>query len=78
MSGQGRIASFTIVRRSVSDAYPAPYVVALVDLDVGPRLMSQIVIDDPDSESLKVGAAVSAVFEKWSEEANVVLFKLDA
>ena len=32
-SGLARIASYTVVRRSISPAYESPYVIALVDLD---------------------------------------------
>ena len=76
-SGRGKIASFTVVRRGVSAAYEGPYVVALIDLDEGPRMMSQILIDNPDGAALGVGAAVSAVFKNWSEETKVAVFKIE-
>jgi len=41
VTGKGRVASFTIVRRGISRAYEAPYIVALIDLDEGPRMRSQ-------------------------------------
>ena len=77
VSGQGKIASFTVVRRGVSAAYEGPYVVALIDLDEGPRMMSQILTDNPDGAALRVGAPVTAIFENWSEETKVALFELD-
>lgn len=42
-SGLGTIYSMTTVRRTVSAEFPAPYVNALVDLDEGPRLLTNIV-----------------------------------
>ena len=66
-----------MVRRGVSAAYEGPYVVALVDLDEGPRMMSQILVDNPDEAALCVGAPVNAVFKNWSEETKVALFELD-
>ena len=76
VSGDGKIASYTIVRRGVSAAYDAPYVVALVDLAEGPRMMSQISMENVDDERLRVGAEVSAIYQPWSEETTVVLFEL--
>ena len=55
-SGQGKIGTFTVIR------YPpegfekeAPYVVALIDLDQGPRVIARIV-DAP--ENLQIGQTV--------------------
>ena len=47
-SGAGVIASYTVVRRGVSADFEAPYVIALVDLVEGPRMMSQIIDVDFD------------------------------
>lgn len=73
-SGQGRIATFTVVRHPVSPAYEAPYVVALVDLEEGPRMMSHIVDCDPDA--VRVGAAVTVQFENWSESLTMPVFQM--
>lgn len=75
-SGKGCIASFTVVRRGVSAAYEAPYVIALIDLEERVRLMSQIVVSDPGDDRLRVGAAVSVTFEKWSSDVTVPVFEL--
>lgn len=74
-SGLGRIRSFTVVRRAVSAAYApeAPYVVALIALDEGPVLMSNVV--DCDIESLAVGDRVQVLFEAWTEEITVPKFR---
>ena len=37
-SGRGQVASFTVVRRGVSAAFEATYVIALIDLEEGVRL----------------------------------------
>ncbi len=74
VSGRGRIASFTIVRRGISEAYPAPYVVVLVDLEEGPRMMSCIV--DCDPESVAVGQAVAVRFEPWGADHVLPVFSL--
>jgi uncharacterized protein len=73
-SGLGRVRSFTVVRRAISPAYEAPYVVALVELDEGPTLMSHVV--DCAPEAVRVGAPVRAAFEAWSETVSLPVFKL--
>lgn len=89
VSGRGRIASFTVVRRPLSAAYEAPYVVALIDLEEGPRLMSNIV-DTDVSEAGKqagrtdewkparvvVGARVEVQFEPWGADRVLPVFRI--
>ena len=65
VSGEGRIASFTVVRRGVSAAYPSPYVVALIDLSEGPRMMSSVIDVEPKDPRLAVGAVVEVEFVEW-------------
>jgi uncharacterized protein len=62
-SGGGVVYSFTVVRRSPSQAFAAltPYVVALIDLDEGPRLLSRLQIEDP--ALARVGQRVTVTFE---------------
>lgn len=73
-TGKGEIASFTVVRRGISEDYPAPYVVALIDLEEGPRMMSYIVGDD--AGSVTIGDAVTVDFEVWSEEITMPVFRV--
>lgn len=46
-SGRGAVHSFTVVHRSPAKDRPAPYVVALIDLEEGARLLSHVVDCDP-------------------------------
>jgi len=48
--GEGAVFSFTTVKRAPSPAFEShvPYVVAIVALDEGPHLMTNIVDCDPD------------------------------
>jgi uncharacterized protein len=73
-SGAGKVISFTLVRRAVSEAYKAdtPYVVALVQLDEGPTMMSNVERCTP--ESVEIGMRVTAFFEEWSEEISIPKF----
>lgn len=71
-SGRGQVASFTVVRRAISSAYTAPYVVALIDLIEGPRMMAAIV--DVPLDQLSVGLRVEVNFESWAEETVMPVF----
>lgn len=73
-SGRGTVASFSVVRRAITKAYEAPYVVALIDLEEGPRLMSNIV--DCAPEEVAVGQAVEVGFEAWSQTITLPVFRL--
>jgi len=73
-AGEGRIASFTVVRRAISRAYSAPYVVALIDLAEGVRMMSNVV--DADPEAVRVGDHVRVDFEAWSEALSLPVFRI--
>lgn len=47
-SGRGRVATFSVVHRAPTPDFAdlVPYVVALIDLEEGPRMMSNILGDD--------------------------------
>ena len=74
-TGRGTVASFTIVRRPVSEAYAAevPYVVALIQLEEGPTMMSNVIQCDP--ERVAIGMPVEVIFEDWSDEITVPKFR---
>ena len=73
-SGRGTVDSFTVIRQNYSRPFRdwIPYVVALVDLEEGPRVMTNIVDCEPDDVS--IGMAVQARFETVSDEAGIALF----
>ena len=75
-SGRGHIASFSIVRRGITRAYEAPYVVALIDLEEGPRMMSTVI--DCDPETIAIGQAVAVAFEAWNDDITLPVFTVDA
>lgn len=73
-SGRGTIYTFTVARRPAGPAFKAdvPYVVALVELEEGPRLMTNIV--GAEIDGLRIGQAVKAVFEDVTDEVTLVKF----
>jgi uncharacterized OB-fold protein len=74
-SGGGTVYSFTVVRQNFSRPFRdlLPYVVALVDLDEGPRLMTNIVGCDPDD--VRIGMSVRVRFEAVNDDSTIPLFE---
>jgi uncharacterized OB-fold protein len=74
-SGHGNVRSFTIVRRAVSAAYSdeVPYVVALIRLEEGPTMMSNIV--GCNVEEVRMDMPVEVTFEDWTADVTVPKFK---
>jgi uncharacterized protein len=62
-SGLGTVYSWTISRRAAGPAWAddVPYAVVLVDLDEGCRMLSNLLIDDP--EKVRIGMEVKVAFE---------------
>lgn len=74
-SGRGTAQSFSIVRRAPSPEFRAlvPYVVALVDLEEGPRMMANIIGDD--ALGIAIGDAVAVTFEDRGEGRALPQFR---
>jgi uncharacterized OB-fold protein len=75
VSHGGEVWSFGVYERAFSPAFAddIPYVAALVQLDAGPRLISNVVGIDPGD--VVVGMRVSAVFEPFADDAALVKFR---
>ncbi|MCZ6641394.1 MAG: OB-fold domain-containing protein [Gammaproteobacteria bacterium] len=73
-SGRGTIYTYSVVRQSYHPFFHprVPYAVAWIDLDEGPRLLSEIV-DVEDPGSLEIGQRVKVSWESH-EELSVPLF----
>jgi uncharacterized OB-fold protein len=74
-SGRGRVHSHSVVHRAPSPAFRerVPYVVALIDLDEGPRMMANIVGDD--APKIAIGDAVELAFEDRGEGRKLPQFR---
>ena len=68
--GEGTVYTFTVVHRPPSAAFKAdvPYVIALVDLDEGFRMMMNVRGGTPDVVS--IGARVRVIFETIPESGQ--------
>lgn len=75
LSGEGTIYSWVEYHRPYHEAFKdnVPYVVAIVELIEGPRLISNII--DYDVNTLKVGTKVGAVFTKGLSNFPMVQFR---
>jgi uncharacterized protein len=73
-TGDGLVYSYTVVHKGIGPyADHAPYVVAYVELDEGPRVLTNIV---GPTEGLAVGSRVAAVFELDAEGTPSLRFRL--
>lgn len=72
-SGRGSVYSFSIVRKG-ENMYTAaaPYVLAYVELEEGPRIMTNIV--DCEVEEVAIGQAVSVVFHDTGQGQKLPRF----
>ena len=77
-SGRGTVYSFTVNRRGTADLpeyrQVGPYVLAYVELEEGPRVMTNIVDCDPDS--VRIGQPVAVVFHDTGSVAALPRFRL--
>jgi uncharacterized OB-fold protein len=76
-SGHGTVYSFTVNRRGVADlpAYrdAGVYVLAYVELDEGPRVMTNVVDCDPDG--VRIGQRVEVVFHDTGQGTALPRFR---
>ena len=75
VSGRGRVFTFTVFQRAFHRAFvdEVPYAVAVVELEEGPRLMSNVVGCGPDEVS--VGMPVTVVFDDVTPEVTLPRFR---
>ena len=73
-SGKGRLYSYVIHHRPVPGFTP-PYAIAVVELDEGPRLMSNIVDCPQTPEALVLDMPLEVTFEKMDDEISIPLFR---
>lgn len=74
-SGRGRVYSYTVVRRAMHPAFQAevPYVFAIVELEEGVRLVTNVVNCRP--EEVRVDMAVKAVYDDVTSEITLLKFE---
>lgn len=74
-SGKGTVYSYTVARRPTAPQWAGdvPYVIAIVELEEGARMTTNIVNCDPDA--VRVGMAVRVVFDDVTPDVTLVKFE---
>ena len=75
VSGRGTVYTFTIFRRAFGPEWTSdiPYNTALVELEEGPKMISNVV--GCSLEEIEIGMPVEVVFEDVTEEVSLPKFK---
>lgn len=75
VSGRGEVYTYTVVHRAPTAAYQAdaPYVIAHVTLEEGPRMISNLVDCAPGD--VTVGMPVEVIFDDVTDEVTLYRFR---
>ncbi|HEY7647904.1 MAG TPA: Zn-ribbon domain-containing OB-fold protein [Methylomirabilota bacterium] len=76
-SGRGRLHAFGIGHQSFNRAFkvPPPYVLAMIELEEGPRMLSNLIDVEPDPKAVKCDMPVEVVFHKLTDDVTLPLFR---
>lgn len=74
MSGRGTLYSY-LINHGRHPGIASPYSIAVVQLDEGVRMMSNIVNCDQTPEVLVLDMAVDVVFESFSDDITLPFFQ---
>ena len=76
-SGNATLYTYGIVQRAPHPGFrdDVPFVTAIVELEEGPRMATNIVIDEPSEDNLKVGMALQVTFEDITDEIALPKFR---
>ena len=77
VSGRGVVHAFTIPHRHPNPAFGsgAPYVVALIELEEGVRMMSNLIDVDPTPDAVRIGLPVEIVYDDVTDEITLPKFR---
>ena len=73
-SGKGLVYSFVICHRS-QPGFEVPYVIAVVELEEGPRMMTNLVGIEPDPELIKCDSPVEVVYDDVTSDIKLPKFR---
>jgi uncharacterized OB-fold protein len=72
-SGQGTVYSYSVVWRPQQPAFATPYIVAIVEMEEGWKMLSNLL--DCTPEAVAVGMPVEVVFREMSDETTLPYFR---
>ncbi len=75
LSGRGKVFTWIVIHQSQHPAFntDTPYNVAIIELDEGPRLHTNIV--GCKNDDIHIGMPVEAVFDRVNDEVTLVKFR---
>jgi uncharacterized OB-fold protein len=74
-SGKGTLYSFVINHRPAPGFGPDPYVIAVVELEEGPRMMSNLIDIDADPDKVHCDMAVEIAYLDVTDEVTLPQFR---
>jgi hypothetical protein len=76
-SGRATLYTYAIVHRPPTPAFQkdAPFVTAIVELEEGPRMPTNIVMQEPTPEKLRIGMPLQVTFEDITDTIALPKFK---
>jgi uncharacterized OB-fold protein len=75
-TGKAKLYSYIINHRAApGSGFEAPYAIAVVELDEGPRMMTNIIETPQTPENLVLDMPLEVVFEPASDEIALPLFR---
>lgn len=74
-SGKGKVYSYTVVHQAFGPfKEEAPFIVGIVELDEGVRMMTRII---SDRKQVEIDKEVSVVFQKVSDDFTLPYFQIE-
>ena len=74
-SGRGTLYSYVINHRPAAPGFTPPYAIAVVALEEGPRMMSNIIDCPQTPEALVLDMALEVAFETIDDKLTLPVFK---
>src|SRR4029453_3752971 len=76
-TGRGRLFSFEIAHQILNKAFKVktPVVLAMVELEEGPRILSNLLGIAPDPKQIRCDMPVEVCFEKLTDEISLPMFR---
>jgi uncharacterized OB-fold protein len=74
-SGRARLYTYSVVRQNDLPPWPerVPYVAAIVELEEGPKMMTQVV--DCAFDALEIGMALEVDFRDLTDDVTIPVFR---
>jgi uncharacterized protein len=74
-SGKAKLYSYVINHRPAAPGFTPPYAIAVVELDEGPRMMSNIIDCPQTPEALELDMKLEVAFEKLDDKITLPQFR---